>query len=169
VPTPAFFSAAKLAALLLPVSFAGLGALAAHSHNSETTTAVPTLARTKAPSAEADSAHGFAPVDARDAAQGGGRREVSSLRVTIRPTGFEPAEVRLPAGSVLLTVANRSGLREVALRWDVEGDGGGTLHRARMTLEQLDWRGAAFLTPGVYVLTETAHPEWKCRITVAPR
>lgn len=87
------------------------------------------------------------------------------VRITIRPTGFDPAEVTLPRGRFLLAVDNRSGLDELTFRLDREG--AGRLHEVRMTREQLGWRKVLDPPPGVYVLTEAGHPDWVCRVRVA--
>jgi hypothetical protein len=87
------------------------------------------------------------------------------VRVTIRPTGFDPAEVTLPRGRFMLAVDNRTGLNELTFRLDREG--GGRLHEVRMTREQLAWRKVIDPPPGGYVLTEINHPGWVCRISIA--
>jgi len=87
------------------------------------------------------------------------------VRVTIRPTGFDPAEVTLPRGRFMLAIDNRTGLNELTFRLDREG--GSRLHDVRMTREQLAWRKVVDPPPGSYVLTETNHPDWVCRISVA--
>ncbi|MET0624141.1 MAG: hypothetical protein ABW250_14245 [Pyrinomonadaceae bacterium] len=98
-------------------------------------------------------------------AQGGTDAGLPVVRVTIRPTGFDPAEVTLPRGRFMLAVDNRTGLNQLTFRFDREG--GGRLHEVRMTREQLAWRKVVDPPPGSYVLTEINHPGWVCRITVA--
>lgn len=85
------------------------------------------------------------------------------VRVTIRPTGFDPAEVTLPRGRFMLAVDNRTGMNDLTFR--LEREGGGRLHEVRMTREQLAWRKVVDPPPGSYVLTEIKHPEWVCRIS----
>jgi hypothetical protein len=92
------------------------------------------------------------------------RDRVTVERITIRPTGFDPAETTLSKGRSLLTVDNRSGLREVVLRLDKEA--GNRLQEVRVQREKLDWRRTVDFEPGRYLLTEAAHPGWTCRITV---
>lgn len=86
-------------------------------------------------------------------------------RVTIRPTGFDPAEVTLPRGRFLLAVDNRSGLNELTFRLDREGDG--RLHEARMTRGRLAWRKVIDPAAGDYILTEATHPDWVCRVRIS--
>jgi hypothetical protein len=88
------------------------------------------------------------------------------LRITIRPTGFDPAEVTIPQGRFILAVDNRSGLRELTFRLDRES--GGRLHEVRMPRESLSWRALINPAPGTYTLTEANHPDWTGRITVTP-
>lgn len=88
-----------------------------------------------------------------------------ALMLAVRPTGFEPAEVTLPADSYLLVVQNRSGLRGVTLRLD-EASRGRVLE---MKLKaRLDWRKRVNLAPGNYTLTAADNPEWVCRVTITP-
>jgi hypothetical protein len=89
-----------------------------------------------------------------------------TLRITIRPTGFDPAEVTIPQGRFILAVDNRSGLRDLTFRLDRES--GGRLHEVRMPRESLSWRALIDASPGTYTLTEANHPEWLCRVTVTP-
>lgn len=108
-----------------------------------------------------------------------GQRPTAAL-VTITPRGFEPSEVTVPAGRVLLAVDNRSGLREIALELDQETsnrplpvllktgvrvDETGQ-RQVRVSREKLDWRGLNDLQPGRYLLREVEHLGWSCRITV---
>jgi hypothetical protein len=86
------------------------------------------------------------------------------VRVTIRPTGFDPAALTLRGGRFILAVDNRSGLEEVALA--VTSESGPRVHEARVHRNRLDWRQQINLPPGHYTLTEADHPEWVCRITV---
>jgi hypothetical protein len=94
---------------------------------------------------------------------------LESEHVTIRPTGFEPAEITRPAGRILLAVNDRSGLGSLDLRVDME-----PLQRLfevrvpRDTNGRHEWRQVLTLMPGHYVLTEASHPDWVCRITVTP-
>lgn len=88
------------------------------------------------------------------------------IHFTIRPTGFEPAEVTIPAGKYLVAIQNRSGLRELMLRLNAEA--GGRLLEVNMPKGKLDWRRWLNLTPGDYTLTEVNNPEWVCHIKITP-
>ena len=94
-------------------------------------------------------------------------QELTALLLTIRPTGFDPAEITLPAGEYLVIVRNSTGLDEFALRLD--RDAGERLHDVRMPRYKRRWKQVVSLSPGSYVVTETNHPQWTCRITVTGR
>jgi hypothetical protein len=94
-------------------------------------------------------------------------RDARAEVFTLTPTGFEPAEVTLPAGDYLLVFNNRTGLDEFALRLDREGHG--AVREVRPPRRKRAWRGMLKLTPGSYVVTETSRPEWTLRLTVTPR
>jgi hypothetical protein len=84
--------------------------------------------------------------------------------ITLRPQGFEPAEITRPKGTVLLVVENRTGLDTVNLRLDREV--GGRLREVALSRRRAIWRDLNDLIPGQYVLTEATHPNWTCRITI---
>lgn len=90
-------------------------------------------------------------------------RFVETEMISLRPTGFEPAEITRPAGEFVLEVENRAG-QPVNLRFDSET--GEHLHDVRASREQSDWNELEDLHPGHYLLTEAGHPEWMCRVTV---
>ena len=84
--------------------------------------------------------------------------------ITLRPEGFEPAEINRPKGPFLLVFDNRSGLEAVTLRLDrVAGD---RLLEVSLSRRKNAWRNLVDLTPGNYVLTEASHSGWTCRFTI---
>ena len=87
--------------------------------------------------------------------------------VTLRPDGFEPAELTHGAGLILLAVDNRSWRKDVLLRLDREA--GGRLHEERLSNKKFNWRMPFELSPGRYVLTEANHPGWVCHIVITER
>ena len=92
-------------------------------------------------------------------------RDAKVALISIRSTGFEPRELALTAGKYLLVVRNRSSADEFAIR--VQRETGETLHELRAGLRGRDAKQFLQLTPGEYVLQETSHPDWTCRITVS--
>lgn len=144
----------RTVAALALVACAGLGALAAYSRTSTGPGSAP-AARAAAPAA-------FLVEQGPPPA---GEHRV--LHLTLRPTGFEPAQVTVPEGPYLVVVNNRTGLDEFALR--LAREHGAAVHEARPRRYQRSWRRALSLAPGAYVLTETNNPKWSCRVTVTAR
>lgn len=89
---------------------------------------------------------------------------VEAERITIRPTGFEPAEVVRPAGRFILAIDNQSGVGDVTLHLDHEN--GGRVQDIPLTGGARYWRKVINLSPGVYILSEANHADWSCRITI---
>jgi len=87
--------------------------------------------------------------------------------ITIRRAGFEPAEIKRPQGSFFLFVDNRSGYRGPQLRLDRVA--GSRLREVLLGPNQFHWDDVVDLPPGNYVLTEAAHPNWICHITITAR
>ena len=86
--------------------------------------------------------------------------------VTLRPWGFEPAQITRPPGPFLLAVDNHSELDQIDVSLDVEA--GPKLHALGLSKGKTKWRQKLVLTPGTYRLNEASHPEWSCLITVQP-
>lgn len=84
--------------------------------------------------------------------------------ITIRPTGFERAQITRPKGLFGIAVENRSGLTDIALRLDQEG--GSRLNQVQLSKEQPNWKLGLDLPPGRYVLTEASNPNWVCQVTI---
>jgi hypothetical protein len=84
--------------------------------------------------------------------------------ITILPTGFDPAEIRLTDGQFRIAVDNKSGLDEVTLR--LVREGGARVREMRLATGQLKLREKLDLPDGTYLLTEANHANWRCRIVV---
>lgn len=107
-------------------------------------------------------------VQPRATLQGGHRPErLETERITIRPDGFEPAQITRAQGEFILAADNLSGLREVTLI--LEHETGKRVHERRVPLEQFKWRARLDLNPGRYVIREVDHPEWACALTITPK
>jgi len=89
---------------------------------------------------------------------------IESELITLRPQGFEPAEITRPKGAVLLIVDNRSGLDAVNLQ--LGRVTGGRLREVALSRKKAIWRDLNDLIPGQYTLTEATHHDWTCRITI---
>ena len=92
------------------------------------------------------------------------QERVEAEVIALRPTGFEPAAVRRPAGRALVAVDNGSGLDKVVLRLERGDDQ--LLHEVRLPRGRKKWRQAVNFTPGTYRLTVAGQPEWVCAITI---
>lgn len=105
------------------------------------------------------------PAPAARAERQGERLEVEY--VTLRQSGFDPAEITRPHGRFVLAVSNWSKAEEVEVR--LERLEGGSLRAARLSRRKRNWSDAVELPPGRYLLTEANSPAWKCLITITPR
>jgi hypothetical protein len=109
-------------------------------------------------------AHPKAPLPERNLVLAADAQQLPMQLITIRPTGFDPAEISLRAEPFRLAIDNKSGLDEVTLRLSREG--GSLVREKRLPPGQLKWREKINLPPGEYLLTEATHPDWHCRIIV---
>jgi hypothetical protein len=96
---------------------------------------------------------------------------VESELITLRPFGFEPAEIKRPAGEIVFIINNRSLLQDMSLTLSrVQGNRPtDKVKDVGLRKGQPNWFERFNLPPGDYVLTEAGHPEWKCAITLTPR
>ena len=100
-------------------------------------------------------------------APGGAEEGVEVEVLTLRPRGFEPAEVKRPAGRFLLAVSSQTGGEGVSLALArVQGQ---RLREMRMGRGRVRSVNEFDLPPGEYLLTAEGHPEWSCRLTLTPR
>jgi len=84
----------------------------------------------------------------------------------LRPDGFEPNEIKRPAGRFILSVRNRSGLPELSLH--LARAGGEKLREVRMPSGKVRHGEPVELPPGQYTLT-SEQTGAVCRITLTPR
>ena len=100
--------------------------------------------------------------------QGGSPQEAMEAElITILPTGFEPSEIRRPAGKFLLAIDNRSGLPEIKL--SLVRVAGRSAQELSIRRERPDLRKVVELEPGAYLLTEANHPDWIGRLIITGR
>lgn len=98
------------------------------------------------------------------------KEDVEVELITVRRFGFEPTEIKRPAGDVSFIINNRSNVQDLSLTFSrVQGNRPtdkvkdiGLRKGQIRSLERLN------LPPGDYVLTEANHPDWKCSITLTP-
>lgn len=92
--------------------------------------------------------------------------EFKLVLLALLPHGFETNEMQLAAGEYMVIIGNRTGLKEVNVRLDREGQ----LRVGEATVggRQRDWKQRFKLTPGNYIVSANGNPEWSCRIEVKP-
>jgi hypothetical protein len=83
--------------------------------------------------------------------------------ITLRPTGFEPTEIKRPPGRFILVVNNQSGISEVEVRLDAET---GALAEGHLPKGKKRWRTVIAPRPGRYVLTALGPPERTAHIII---
>ena len=86
--------------------------------------------------------------------------------ITIRQTGFDPAEIKRAPEDFLLAVDNKSGLSQLTLR--ITREDGFRVRELRLSPERFKVREKINLPPGEYLLTEADHADWLCRLTITP-
>lgn len=91
------------------------------------------------------------------------RRVVQEL-LTLRRSGFDPAELTIPSGNFLLAIDNLSGVPDVQLTLAEEKKN--KLKDIKFASRNRDGREEIDLKTGVYILSAPLHPAWTCRITV---
>lgn len=95
------------------------------------------------------------------------RVKVETEIITLRPEGFEPSSITRPQGTFFLLLDNRTGLAGIQINLD--GEAGSPMRQVNIPRENSDWSDGLDLPPGVYLVTEAAHPEWSCKITITPK
>jgi hypothetical protein len=87
--------------------------------------------------------------------------------ITLRPDGFDPAEVLWQKGKSFLTIDNHSNVSVINLL--LERLAGGHVKEIKLRMRKERSAGVLDLPPGDYLLTEVNHPQWVCRIKVSPQ
>ena len=86
--------------------------------------------------------------------------------ITLRPAGFEPAEITRTKGSFVLVVDDRSGTESSSLV--LKRVNNERLRAISLDRKKSDWHDVLDLAPGTYVLQHAANPELRCQITILP-
>ena len=90
--------------------------------------------------------------------------EVKLVLLALLPEGFDATEMQLEPGDYVLVIGNRTGLRDVNVRMDREGNA--RVATATLRGRQRDWKQRMQLVSGTYLVTANDNPEWSCRIVV---
>ena len=86
--------------------------------------------------------------------------------ITLRPAGFEPAQVTRPKGSFVLFIDDRSGRENSSLIFQPVN--GGQRRAIGLERKRSEWNDVVDLTPGTYVLQDVNSSELRCQITILP-
>ena len=86
--------------------------------------------------------------------------------ITLRPAGFEPAEITRPKGSFVLFIDDRSGRDNSSLL--LQRSNGGQLRAIGLERRKSEWNDVVDLTPGTYILQDANNSELRCQITILP-
>lgn len=89
---------------------------------------------------------------------------VEAETITLNSGGFEPAEIRRPAGRVLIALDKLPDVDQATVR--LESESGQVLHEVTLERRRQKWRKVIELAAGAYALTVSGHPEWRCQIFI---
>ena len=86
--------------------------------------------------------------------------------ITLRPAGFEPAEITRPKGAFVLFLDDRSGRETSSLILRrLSGEHPRTINLER---KKSNWNEVVDLPPGTYILEDKNNAEAHCQITILP-
>jgi len=86
--------------------------------------------------------------------------------ITLRPAGFEPAEITRPKGPFVLFIDDRSGRENSSLV--LQRSNGGQVRAIGLQRKKTEWNDVVDLTPGTYILQDANNSELRCQITILP-
>lgn len=84
------------------------------------------------------------------------------VSLQVNPSGFEPAETIAPRGRFLILLQNRTGQRDLSFYLIRENQE----KLAESDSHKRDWKADVQLGPGIYIVGETNHLEWRSIIRV---
>jgi|SRR5687767_6861624 len=100
----------------------------------------------------------------REGGEQSAQSRIEAELLVLRSEGFQPREIKRPPGKFLLTLQNQSNEEEPSFMLTLEA--GPSLKQIRVSKRQSKYRELMELPPGTYVLTETNHPDWTCKIVI---
>ena len=89
---------------------------------------------------------------------------IEELSLTLNKTGFVPAEVSPSGSQFLLSIDNRTDVKELVLK--LSDKNGNAVRELRVPGGAGDWSELFDLKRGKYVLSEANHAAWSCTITI---
>jgi hypothetical protein len=84
--------------------------------------------------------------------------------IILKPTGFEPKEFSRPATPFVLAIHNRTAAFDAS--FELLREDGRKVHDVKGPKGAVRPAKIIDLPPGTYLLKETNHPEWTCRIVL---
>jgi hypothetical protein len=90
---------------------------------------------------------------------------IEELSLTLTAEGFAPAEVRPDGKKFLLSIDNRTAVKELVLRMSRKD--GVQIREIRVPGGGGDWSELFELQPGSYTFSESHHENWICSIVVS--
>ena len=106
----------------------------------------------------------WAQTDARLGHQPVFQDAIEEVSLTLKPEGFQPREIRPQGRRFLLSVDNRSGIKELVFR--LSRNNGAVLREIRVVGDGGDWSELFDLDQGSYRFSEVAHPAWSCTVVI---
>ena len=92
---------------------------------------------------------------------------VRVLTLVLRPSGFAPPQLSVPAGYVHLVILNRTGINQIS--YSLDDDKGAHVNSLTLAQKKKDWTDFVKLTPGKLILSVPSVPRLRCSITVTPQ
>jgi hypothetical protein len=89
---------------------------------------------------------------------------IEEVSLMLKADGFAPAEVRTHGTKFLLSLDNRTDVKQLTLRM-IRSDGV-RIREIRVPGGGGDWSELFELQPGTYTFSEVGHPNWICTIVV---
>ena len=86
--------------------------------------------------------------------------------ITLKPAGFEPAEITRAKAPFVLFVDDRSGQDNSSL--ELKQLNGQRVRAVSLSRRKSNWNDVVDLAPGTYVLQDTNNAELRCQITILP-
>lgn len=85
--------------------------------------------------------------------------------ITLRPAGFEPAEIIRRKDPFVLFIDDRSGKETSLVVQRVQGE---RLRAINLNRKKSEWSDVLDLSPGTYDLHDARNPEFRCQIIILP-
>ena len=92
---------------------------------------------------------------------------IEDVSLMLNSSGFVPTELRPQSKRFLLSLDNRTNLKELVLR--LSGNDGNQIRELKVRGGDGDWSELFELQPGTYTLSEASHPGWTCNVIIGKK